>query len=509
MPIRVVNEIAASFPISVSFADVTSSSRPLVYVNPAFSTLTGYDQVEVLGRNCRFLQGPNTEPEKIALFSSAIKAALPVRLSIQNYRKDGTEFTNDVALEPIVDGSGAPMLYVGIQRDINDAMGDDQYQALCEMILESIERRKNEIFMARQFHGSLTTAVLQTIPSRIIACTPEGAVGFVNRAALLLLERSLYDVIGKPITEVLDRSEIGKWCEPDVPPGEHRFELTWMSPSGVRRELGISMVRLEARHAGEVSRVFVFRDLGEWRQHELELRRIKGMNALGQMAAGFAHEVRNPLAAMRSLAEALRSEMANDDPRAEYPNRMLHLVTRIDALVKSALRFGAPKPPTFKVCSAVQIVEDMIETLRPRFGNGPRPIVEMDVGLPDLRVDESQAIEVLMNLVENALDAVGEPHRVRVRVLREDDTSLLGRFVRIDVSDNGPGITNDDLQRVFDPFFTTKTKGTGLGLAIAQRLARENGGHLIASSVPNVDTTFSLLLPVAGIADDAPTFESL
>lgn len=509
MPIRVVNEIAAGFPLSVTFADVTVPSCPLVYVNPAFSKLTGYDQTEVLGRNCRFLQGENTSREHIAMFSSAIKAALPIRISVQNYRKDGSEFTNDVALEPVVDGTGAPVLYVGLQRDAADGMSDEQYEALCDMLLETIERRKNEIFTARQFHGSLTQAVLQTIPSRILAVSADGTVGFANRAALILLERSLYDVIGRPITDVLDRSEIGKWLDPELPPGEHRFELTWMAPSGTRRELGISMARLDARHAGEVSHVFVFRDLGEWRQHELELRRIKGMNALGQMAAGFAHEVRNPLAAMRSLAEALRSEMDATDPRAEYPMRMLHLVTRIDALVKSALRFGAPKPPSFKICSAVRIVEDTIETLRPRLGNGPRPIVEIDYGLPDLRVDESQAIEVLMNLVENALDAVGEPRRVRVRVLREEQSTLLGNFIRIQVSDDGPGIGNEDLQRVFDPFFTTKTKGTGLGLAIAQRLARENGGHLIVSSVPNVDTTFSLLLPIAGVAEDTTTYESL
>ncbi|MBC7793880.1 MAG: PAS domain-containing protein, partial [Clostridia bacterium] len=495
--------------LSVTFADVTVASRPLVYVNPAFATLTGYDQIEMLGQNCRFLQGPNTAPEQIALFSAALKAALPVRLSIQNYRKDGSEFTNDVSLEPIVDAMGIPVLYVGIQRDADDGMSDDQYTALCETMLDTIERRKNEIFSARQFHGSLTQAVLQTIPSRIIAVNVEGVVGFVNRAALILLERALYDVIGKPITAVLDRSEIDKWCDPAIPPGEHRFELTWMSPSGVRRELGISMVRLDSRHAGEVSRVFVFRDLGEWRQHELELRRIKGLNALGQMAAGFAHEVRNPLAAMRSLAEALRSEIPSGDSRAEYPTRMLHLVTRVDALVKSALRFGAPKPPSFRICTAARIVEESIEVLRPRLGSGPKPLVEMDVGLPDLRVDESQAVEVLMNLVENALDAVGEPERVRVRVLREDESSLLGRFVRIDVTDDGPGMGNEALQRVFDPFFTTKPKGTGLGLAIAQRLARDNGGHLIAASVPNVETTFSLLLPIAGLADDSNTFESL
>ncbi len=497
MPIRIINEIANGFPISVTFVDVTAPSHPIVYVNPAFCELTGYDQAEVLGRNCRFLQGERSNPEQRQMFSAAIRAGLPLRLSIDNYRKDGTHFLNDVSLEPIVDGLGAPMLYMATQRRADDPMSEEQYLALHEMLHHTVDTKRDAILSARQFHGSLTSAVLQAVPSRILAISPDGTIGFANRAALLLLERTLYEVVGRPITEVLDRSDIGAWCRPDIPPGEHRFELTWLSPSNVRRELGISMVRLPTGGNGEVSHVFVFRDMGEWRQHELELRRLKGMNALGQMAAGFAHEVRNPLAAMRSLAETLRGELGADDPRAEYPARMLHLVSRIDGLVKSALRFGRPKPPTFRACGAQQIVSEALETLLPRLGRGQRPVVEMDVGLPEVRVDEEQAIEVLVNLVENALDAVEDASRVRIRVYLDQDAALLGQFVRIDVVDDGAGIPNDELSRVFDPFFTTKPKGTGLGLAIAQRLARENGGHLLAASVPNVETTFSLLLPLA------------
>ncbi len=102
-----------------------------------------------------------------------------------------------------------------------------------------------------------------------------------------------------------------------------------------------------------------------------------------------------------------------------------------------------------------------------------------------------------MNLVENAIDAAEDARRVRLRVYVDQDVALMGRFVRFDVVDNGPGMGSETLARVFDPFFTTKSKGTGLGLAIAQRLARENGGHLIAASIPKNETTFSLLLPVA------------
>jgi signal transduction histidine kinase len=340
-------------------------------------------------------------------------------------------------------------------------------------------------------------AVLQTAPSRIVAVSGKGAVSFANRAALLLLERTHYDVIGSPLADVISSPELIErlaQLATDPAAGEHRFDIIWVAPSGARRELGVSLVCLQPRTPADVRFVLVLRDMGEWRQHEIDLRRLKGMNALGQMAAGFAHEVRNPLAAMRSLAEALKGEMAPDDPRTEYPTRMLNLTQRIEHLVKDALRFGRPKAPCFKMHLPQQLIADALETLAPRLGRGPRPQIDIENDLPFVRVDDSQAVEIFVNLIDNAIDACGSADQVRLNVYIHHEATI--RFLRFDVVDNGPGMSDDVLQRVFQPFFTTKASGTGLGLAIAQRLARENGGDLFATSIANTATTFSLVLPL-------------
>ncbi len=146
--------------------------------------------------------------------------------------------------------------------------------------------------------------------------------------------------------------------------------------------------------------------------------------------------------------------------------------------------------------SSALIVAEAVEALQPRLAGGNIMVIEMDADLPDLYADEEQTVEVLVNLLENALDSVIDPGRVHIRVAQFADEAFTDQFIAFDISDDGVGISNHSLSRIFDPFFTTKPKGTGLGLAIAQRLARENGGHLLASSVPNVKTTFSLLLPV-------------
>ncbi|MBC7794138.1 MAG: hypothetical protein H7Z43_10560, partial [Clostridia bacterium] len=285
-------------------------------------------------------------------------------------------------------------------------------------------------------------------------------------------------------------------ASPAIAAGEQRFEATWLSPSGITRELGISMVRYPSHRPDDVTRVFVFRDMGEWRQRELELRRVKGLNALGQMAAGFAHEVRNPLAAMRSLAEELRTELGEQHTCAHFTERMIRLADRVDGLVGRALRFARPKPPERRVCQARSIVEEAIDSLVPRLEAGRRPRVAIADDLADVLVDDVQMVEIVINLIENALDAAGEPERVQITASHDSEFVPGQRFVRINIIDDGPGILPDHLPLVFDPFFTTKKQGTGLGLAIAQRLARDNGGHLIAVSVPGVNTTFTLFLPV-------------
>ncbi len=196
-----------------------------------------------------------------------------------------------------------------------------------------------------------------------------------RQSALSPLERTPYDVIGTLLSYAPStRPSSANGCAKSCHLATIVSNITWTSPSGVRRELGVNVARLLTRTASDVSHVLVFFvTWAEWRQHEIELRRLKGMNALGQMAAGFAHEVRNPLAAMRSLAEALKGEMAADDPRIEYPTRMLNLTSRIDSLVKDALRFGRPKAPSFSVHAPQQLIAETFDTLAPRLGPWSAP----------------------------------------------------------------------------------------------------------------------------------------
>jgi signal transduction histidine kinase len=232
------------------------------------------------------------------------------------------------------------------------------------------------------------------------------------------------------------------------------------------------------------------------------MRRLRDdrLAALGQMAMGFAHEVRNPLAAMSAICEAMALEVGEEHPQRQYAERLLGLVGRMSGIIQSTLRFGRPEPPTFRVRHPALLLAEALDVLSPRFAAaGGRPTVDIASGLPPVRADGGQIVQALVALLDNALDAVGRAGRVRVSLRPCDDASP-GPGVAFEVSDDGPGIAAEELGLVFDPFYTTKPQGTGLGLAIAQRLVIENGGQLCASSTPGVETKFRLTLPAADVA---------
>ncbi|HEU4412444.1 MAG TPA: ATP-binding protein [Polyangiaceae bacterium] len=282
-------------------------------------------------------------------------------------------------------------------------------------------------------------------------------------------------------------------------PPEARFECGVPAPDGRPLELDVVVIRAAGGPAAEPAHVLLFQDARERRQRALERLRDDRLAALGQMAMGFAHEVRNPLAAMTALCEAMTYDFSEGSPPRQYAGRMLALIDRMSDLVKGTLRFGRPEAPTFGVHEPARLLDEALELLAPRCAAaGGRPAAAAAPGLPPVRVDGGQAVQALVALLDNALDAVGRAERVRVSLAPCDDPRC-GPGVAVDVTDDGPGIAPDALGRVFDPFYTTKPRGTGLGLAIAQRLVAENGGRLVVSSEPGVATTFRLVLPAAGL----------
>ncbi|MGV3619356.1 MAG: sensor histidine kinase [Archangium sp.] len=217
------------------------------------------------------------------------------------------------------------------------------------------------------------------------------------------------------------------------------------------------------------------------------LARVQLRNTVESIISGFAHEVRNPIAAILSLSEAaMMADPDNETGLARIPM----LVSRVESLIRQALAYSRPKPPVRSLHTTTALIDHAINLLRPRDTPVRLDVPPVTVDVPPVMVDMLQCEQVLVNLVENALDAARSVVRVAVRPGRTPAPSVC-----IEVSDDGPGVSSDLAERIFEPFFTTKAHGTGLGLAIARDLTRLNGGELRHVVDAPHGATFRVYLP--------------
>lgn len=497
---RFLGELASpSHAIAATLLDASLPQFPIVWVSERFTELTGFEGPDTRGRPLSLIFGPHTEPGAMELLLRAIREGRTARSQVTCYRLDGSELPNDMLIEPISDPTGRLIFVLCLHR-LDSMMSSSAFDEARSVLVATLKAHRQELQSANLLTGHVTDRILQSLFAGIIALDRKGTVIYANNAALSFCERLPHETIGHPISEVLGES-FAQHAAKQSPPEEH-FENVYLTARGQRREAGFSIVRVGALNDADVQCVLVFRDIGDRRQYEIELRRLKGLSALGQMAAGFAHEVRNPLAALRSLNDCLLLEIDENDSRREYSQRINALIARIESLVEHSLRYARPRPPTRAAVSPERIIHGALETLAPRISSAGHNSI--DVQMPrktlEVHVDEMQTVQVLVNLLENAMDSTGDPSRVSIIVSEAMRDSQ--RFVKVAVVDDGPGLDEATMRIAFDPFFTTKSKGTGLGLAIAQRLMRDNGGHLHVVSERDKRTVFSILLPC--VVQDGP-----
>ena len=250
--------------------------------------------------------------------------------------------------------------------------------------------------------------------------------------------------------------------------------------------------------AGLANQVAVTLENSELYQQMKEKDRLA---ALGEMAAGLAHEIRNPLGSIKASAQYLAETSEQPDDRAEFLGIIVDEVDRLNRVVGSFLDYARPAhadPEPIFVNSAVQLT---LQFLRPECDSANVSLhVTMDPDLPKVRIDIEHLRQVLINLVQNAVQAMPNGGDIHVETRTQDGFRPGGeprRWVQISVRDTGPGIPAALLPNLFVPFVTTKQQGTGLGLAISQRIVSEAGGRIDVRSREGYGTTFTLLLPAA------------
>ena len=231
----------------------------------------------------------------------------------------------------------------------------------------------------------------------------------------------------------------------------------------------------------------------ELRESGEKLRRAERLSVLGEIAAGLAHEIRNPLAGMKGALEIVGARAAAGTPEAEFSAIAAREAQRLEGLVQEFLDYARPRPPRLRPGELPQVLRRVAGLLGPEAERaGVLLEVDADSSPAGPRIDPEQIQQVLVNVVLNAIQASPRGGRVSVRCRGEE-----GRAVIV-VADQGPGIAPEARARIFEPFYTTKERGSGLGLAISQRIVAAHGGEIRIEPGPGGGTRVEIDLPESG-----------
>lgn len=248
--------------------------------------------------------------------------------------------------------------------------------------------------------------------------------------------------------------------------------------------------------------VLIIRDLTRLRELETALRQADRLSMLGTLAAGLAHEIKNPLGGIRGAAQLLGMELNSDSPLREYTNVVIREVERINDIIEELLDLARPRIDKMGETDLSQILRDIVLLQKEAHrSQNIKFALHLDPSIPPIRGDEALLTRLLLNLVKNAAEAVEADGKIDITTRIAMDYHLMSAdnkpvpWVVVEVADDGPGINNDDLERIFTPFFTTKSQGTGLGLATCQKIADSHNGILKARNRVEEGSVFTLSLP--------------
>ncbi|GAB6192692.1 two-component system sensor histidine kinase NtrB [Desulfocastanea catecholica] len=339
---------------------------------------------------------------------------------------------------------------------------------------------------------AFTDMLVSSLPIGLIATDSSDVIQVYNDSAKELIGSATDKVIGgRPqlclpakLAQMFSGKEMGG---PIVRQTE--IHLTRLPEKDQTLQLA-SMVVLDDS-GGFAGEVLLIRDLTTVKRLEKELRRSERLAALGKMAAGVAHELRNPLSSIKGLAVVLKSNFSHTSKEAETADILVKEVERLNRSIGELLDYAKPAQLKRERASVTEIIEKTVSLVQvdaESFGIALR--LEMDDDLPQVMLDKDKMNQVFLNLFLNAIQAMEDGGELLVAT--EHDA----RRILITVRDNGVGILPENLGRVFDPYFTTKNDGTGLGLAMSAKIVEEHGGWMELSSVAGSYTEVRVILPL-------------
>jgi two-component system sensor histidine kinase PilS (NtrC family) len=333
--------------------------------------------------------------------------------------------------------------------------------------------------------------VVENIPSGIVTVDTQDRVSLINDTACSILGVGKEEVTGRPVGEILSGMDLGYERSESLMP---RPELVFRRSDGAEIYLGFSSSPMKDADGTVIGSVVIFQDLTPVKQMEERIRIADRLAGVGELAAGLAHEIRNPLASITGSSQMLREVPELPETSRTLLGIIERESTRLNGLISDFLAYAGPAMKNVGPVNMTEVAAEIVEAVRAGEAREKGVIVE-NLATTGFRVegDAEQLKQVLWNLVRNAVQATPRDGVITVDLFSQ--IRHRQRYVVITVSDTGKGIEPAIIGKIFNPFFTSKAEGTGLGLAISQRILHYHRGFIEVRSTPGAGSVFSVLLP--------------
>jgi len=335
--------------------------------------------------------------------------------------------------------------------------------------------------------------VVENMPIGLVAIDSDQRIAAFNQVAESALTLSAAAVLGQPAEKSLPPSLWTQLRESVAVPAAIEKEIECHLADGRQIPLEISAGRLSDQTGRYLGSILLFKDLREIQTLRSEIARSQRLAAVGRLAAGVAHEIRNPLSSIKGFATYFQERSRENAQDGQVAAILIQEVDRLNRVVSQLLEFSRPVGLLPRPVRLSQLIEDSLKLIEGQARDkGVAIQSEIHTGEQALRLDPDRLSQVLLNLFLNSLEAMHAGGALAIRV----DKTADGRRLEIRVSDTGCGIRPEDLPKVFEPYFTTKPSGTGLGLAIARNIVEAMGGEIAVANRADTGATFTLRLPL-------------
>ena len=345
---------------------------------------------------------------------------------------------------------------------------------------------------------TLTDYILDSLTSGIVTVDTHGRIESYNKTAASIFSILNVDIIKFDFRKIFNVfPEMVKFFDESKGFLDNR-EIT-ISSVDKETHLLLNIFPVKDKNNNLLGKTVFFKDITDIKILKQELFRAEKLSSLGKMAAGIAHEIRNPLTGIRMVIQLLGDELGEEREEFEHVRIVLDEVDRLESLITDMLAFAKPREPKFEKININQFLEDLYSFVKSELKNNEIDF-RFNVNSFDpvyLIVDKMQLKQIFLNLIKNSVQAIIKRReegpcfdaKIKLNVSTYTDSEIIINFI-----DNGAGINTLNLDKVFNPFYTSKDKGTGLGLSITQRLIEDNNGKIFVESEENCETVFSIVL---------------